>query len=65
MVSLSTPVLLIENDCVLTASKSVLDAFDRLEVVEYSAQSLIEAAAIGNLVPIGDDEIRDLEINFC
>jgi len=65
VVSLDTPVLLIENDCVLTVGRNVLDAFDRLEVVEFSARSLIEAIPIGNLVPIGDDEIRDLEINFC
>jgi L-fuculose-phosphate aldolase len=64
MVSLNRPVLLAQNDCILTVVSSVLNAFDRLEVAEYSARSLIDAVAIGQYVPIGDDEIRDLESAF-
>jgi L-fuculose-phosphate aldolase len=54
------PVLLIQNDAVLTIGSSVLKAFDRLEVAEYSARSLIDTAAIGDLVPIGEEEIAAL-----
>jgi L-fuculose-phosphate aldolase len=64
LVSLSTPVLVVENDCVLTVGSNVLNAFDRLEVAEYSAKSLIDAAAIGELVPIGEQDIDDLEVAF-
>jgi L-fuculose-phosphate aldolase len=64
VVSLSRPVLLVQNDCVLVVGTSVLNAFDRLEVVEFSAKSLIDTAIIGQLVPIGDEEIRDLEVAF-
>lgn len=64
IVSLSTPVLLVQNDCVLTVGTDVLNAFDRLEVAEYSARSLIDTAVLGQLVPIGDQEIRDLEVAF-
>lgn len=64
MVSLSTPVAMVENDCVLTVGTDVLNAFDRLEVAEYSARSLIDTAVLGQLVPIGDEEIRDLEVAF-
>ncbi|MEZ4642649.1 MAG: class II aldolase/adducin family protein [Chloroflexota bacterium] len=64
MVSLSTPVLLVENDCVLTVGTDILNAFDRLEVAEYSARSLIDTAVLGPLVPIGDEEIHDLEVAF-
>jgi L-fuculose-phosphate aldolase len=59
-----TPVLLIQNDCVLTTGSTVLQAFDRLEVAEYSAKSLIDTSSIGELVPIGDEEIRELEQRF-
>jgi len=58
------PVILIENDCVLTVGGSVLEAFDRLEVAEFSAAALLDTAAIGPLVPIDDDEIRALERKF-
>jgi L-fuculose-phosphate aldolase len=64
LVSLHTPVVIVENDCVLVIGTSVLNAFDRLEVAEYSARSLIDTAVIGQLVPIGDAEIRDLEAAF-
>jgi len=64
MVSLNTPVLIAQNDCILTVGTDILNAFDRLEVVEFSAKSLIDATMIGQLVPIGDQEIRDLEIAF-
>ncbi len=64
MVSLSAPVVMVQNDCVLVAGTGVLNAFDRLEVAEYSAKSLIDTATIGGLEPIGDEEIRDLEVAF-
>lgn len=64
MVSLDSPVLLVENDCVLTVGKNILNAFDRLEVAEYSAKSLIDTVELGALVPIGETEIRDLEKAF-
>lgn len=64
MVSLSTPVLLVENDCVLAVGVNILNAFDRLEVAEFSARSLIDTAVLGQLVLIGDAEIRDLEVAF-
>jgi L-fuculose-phosphate aldolase len=64
MVSLQTPVSLIRNDCVLTVGTDVLNAFDRLEVAEYSARALIDTAGLGQMVPIGDAEIQDLEKAF-
>ncbi len=64
MVSLRRPVLLVQNDCVLTVGSDILSAFDRLEVAEFSAKSLIDTAVLGQLVPIGDAEIADLEKAF-
>lgn len=65
VISEATPVLLIQNDCVMTIGKNVLQAFDRLEVAEYTARSLIDTVTIGELVPIGAQEIRDLEAAFA
>jgi L-fuculose-phosphate aldolase len=64
-VSLRRPVVLIQNDCILTVGKTILETFDRLEVAEYSARALIDTAAIGALVPIGGDDIRALETAFA
>lgn len=63
-VSLSTPVLMAQNDCVITVGTDILNAFDRLEVAEYSARSLIDTAVLGQLVPIGEADIHDLEEAF-
>ena len=64
-VSMQTPVLLIENDSVLVTGQHILQAFDRLEVAEYSARALIDTAAIGPLVPIGAEDISALESAFA
>lgn len=61
VLSLKVPVALIQNDCVVTVGRHVLEAFDRLEVAEYTARSLIDTAPIGALIPIGAQEIEDLK----
>jgi len=35
-----------------------------LEVAEFSTKSLIDTVAIDSLVPIGHDEIKELEVAF-
>lgn len=64
-ISAHTPVILIQNDCVLTTGKSILNAFDRLEVLEFTARSLIEAADVGQLVPMGSEKLADLQQAFA
>lgn len=58
------PCAMIANDSVVVASSSLLNAFDRLEVAEFSAKSLILAAPIGELCPITDKEVDDLAVAF-
>ncbi len=59
-VSMEQPVALLENDGVLVCGTSVLDAFDRLEVLESTAETVINGRLIGNPVPMPDDVIREL-----
>ena len=42
----------------------LLQTFDRLEVAEFSANSLVMAASIGPLKPMGDEEIDELRRVF-
>lgn len=60
----NVPIALVENNCIVVTGDSLLQAFDRLEVAEYSARALIDAAALGTIHPIDTNEIRDLEIAF-
>ncbi len=58
------PVLLLENDAILTTGATLMQAFDRLEVAEFSAQAVIATTHIGELVPIGAEEVKELEAKF-
>jgi L-fuculose-phosphate aldolase len=60
----ATPVLLIQNDAIMTTGSTILKAFDRLEVAEFSAKALLDTALIGSHVPIGDEDIVDLKKAF-
>ena len=63
-VSPDQPAMLLENDGVLVAGSDILDAYDRLEVLESTAEALINCRAIGTLAPMPDHAIRDLEKTF-
>lgn len=64
VVSRSVPVILLQNDAVLTTGATILEAFDRIEVAEFSAQALIQTLSLGELVPISEDEIGNLKKRF-
>lgn len=55
-----SPALLIQNLGILVTGSNALQAYDRLEVAEFSARSLIEAQVLGGLRPIKDQEIARL-----
>jgi L-fuculose-phosphate aldolase len=57
-------VILVENDSVFVTGDKLLNTFDYLEVAEFSANSLVMANAIGELKPIGDEEIEELRVAF-
>lgn len=59
-----TPVVIVENDSVVVTGDKLLQTFDRLEVAEFSAKSLVLGHSIGDLIPIGAEEIEDLRKKF-
>jgi ribulose-5-phosphate 4-epimerase/fuculose-1-phosphate aldolase len=63
-VSPSAPAAILENDGVLVTGSSVLDAFDRLEVLESTAEAVINARAIGEVAAMPDAVIQDLREAF-
>jgi L-fuculose-phosphate aldolase len=62
--SSNSPTVLFENDTLLATGGSIHQAFDRLEVADFTALSLLNTLHIGPLVPISDDEVRELEEKF-
>ncbi|WP_163711569.1 class II aldolase/adducin family protein [Mangrovibacterium lignilyticum] len=63
-ISNDTPAVIINNDSVLVTGDKLLGTFDKLEVAEFSAKSLVMGASLGKLVPINDDQVEDLRKKF-
>ncbi len=63
-VSAATPAAILENDGVIVTGRSVLDAFDRLEVLESTAEAVINARSIGRISTMSDAVIDELKKNF-
>ncbi|TKG97078.1 class II aldolase/adducin family protein [Puteibacter caeruleilacunae] len=64
LLSESVPAVLIANDSFIVTGDKLLQTFDRLEVAEFSAKSLVMGAPLGELKPINDEQIEDLRKNF-
>lgn len=62
--SSKVPVIIIENECVLVTGSDLLNAFDRLEVLEYSARAVIAAKEIGTPVLIDDEQVKEIKAAF-
>ena len=62
--SLDRPVALLESDGVLVCGTSVLDAFDRLEVLESTAETLINGRLLGQPQPMSESVIAELTAAF-
>jgi L-fuculose-phosphate aldolase len=63
-VSLNRPVALLDNDGVLVCGTGILDAFDRLEVLESTAETLINGRFVGPAAPMPDAVIEELRAAF-
>jgi L-fuculose-phosphate aldolase len=64
MLTPARPVLLISNDCITVTGASPFQVFDRLEVAEFTARSIINAKQVGALKSISDQDIDDLIRTF-
>ncbi|HEX8148476.1 MAG TPA: class II aldolase/adducin family protein [Pyrinomonadaceae bacterium] len=64
-VSPRAPIALLENDGVLVVGANVLEAFDRLEVLESTSEALVNGRLIGEVAPMSDEVIDDLKRAFA
>ena len=62
--SRSTPIVMVKNDCIAVTGDSLLNAFDRLEVAEYSAKALVFSKNLGEMVPISEGQIEEIKEAF-
>lgn len=59
-ISLNSPVSILDNDGVLVVGKSILDAFDRLEVLETTAEAILHAHLVGPIQAMEKETIDEL-----
>lgn len=64
IVSIENPIALLQNDGVLVCGRTVLDAFDRLEVLESTAEALVNSRPLGQVSPMADGVIEELKAAF-
>jgi L-fuculose-phosphate aldolase len=64
LISGAQPALIVQNGGVLVSGRDVLEAYDRLEVLESTAEAIINSRALGPMAPMPDEVIRDLEAAF-
>jgi L-fuculose-phosphate aldolase len=64
MLTLKSPLLMVENDCLIATGQDILQAYDRLEVAEYTAKALLAARPAGQAAPISDRQIGELREAF-
>lgn len=63
-ISMKNPVIMVENDSVIVSGNALLDAFDKIEVLEYSARSVIYTKQLGKIIPINDEQVEEIEVAF-
>lgn len=59
-----TPLALVQNDCVIVTGSDLIQAFDRLEVADYSARALVAARSLGPVVMIDAAQVAEIEKAF-
>jgi L-fuculose-phosphate aldolase len=64
VVSPNNPVALVHNDGAISLGASILDAFDRLEVLEATAAAVIASRSLGELAPMNDQQLSELRDAF-
>ena len=50
--------VVVDNRCAVVSGASMANAFDRMEVLEYSAEAAIAARAAGACIPLNDQELQ-------
>ncbi|RKX37042.1 MAG: class II aldolase/adducin family protein [Verrucomicrobia bacterium] len=58
--SLKKPAAVLENNGVMVVGQDILSAFDKLEVLECSAEAIIDSQPIGGHVPMSQEIIDEL-----
>lgn len=60
----NSPVLLFSNDCLLVTGKDWFDSYDRVEVADFNAKSIMDAETVDAMKPLNKEELDEFEKAF-
>ncbi len=60
----SSPCAIVQNECFLATGSSLFQVFDRVEVAEFTAQSIIDSRLLGPISPISEYAISALKRRY-
>ena len=60
----ASPIVLVENSKLITTGETIVKAFDRLEVTEVTAKTLVLSHILGTPTNISDEEIDKIDKTF-
>ena len=63
-ISKKSPAVVIDNECAITIGKNATKAFDRMEVLDYSARSVLLANSVAKIRPISQKEVDEIDAVF-
>ncbi|WP_164914281.1 class II aldolase/adducin family protein [Aminipila luticellarii] len=60
-----SPVAIVKNDCYICTGENLFNAFDRLEVVEFSAEAVMNANLLkGQIKSITEQQVHEIKVKF-
>lgn len=62
--SQGTPAVIIRNDSIIVTGDKLWQTFDRLEIAEFTARSIIMGHPLGELMPMNQEQINELIKKF-
>lgn len=58
--TIKSPNALLQNQCFVVTGDNPFQVFDRLEVAEFTARSVIDSIPLGDIVPMSDEAIQEI-----
>ncbi|AWB68889.1 aldolase [Saccharobesus litoralis] len=60
----ASPICMLQNNGIIVTGNNMLQAYDRLEVSEFTAKAVLDSFQLGHVNAMGDEEISELKQAF-
>ena len=60
----TTPAILLENDGIIVTGRDLAQAYDRIEVAEFTARSFLELPSLASIIHLNENQLADLDDHY-